>query len=444
MTVGPPSLPGFTLAMRSFLTLPEFLLSVRQEHGTFVRFRNPGRSVYFVSEPALVEEVLVTKGGSFMKARGTQRLALLLGRGLLTSEPPEHLLHRRLMQPAFHRKRIEAYANIMVDETRKRVAGWRNGDTIDVEHETNRLALEIVAKSVFGSDLSRDMDAISDSLNSLMQAFPKLMMPFAELFDWMPTPNMMRLAHGKKVLDDVVYRMIREHRAGAGDPNDLLSMLLETQDESGAGLSDKEIRDEALTILLAGHETTANAIAWTFYLLQRHPAVEARLAGHVDSVLGRRVATAADVRDLDYVRAVFSEAMRLYPPAWITARRATDAVEIGGWRLRPGDIAIVSPYVSHRDPRYFPDPERFDPDRWLGEPGLPRFAYYPFGGGRRLCIGEPFAWTEGILAVATIAQLAYLERIGNDDVPTLPVVTLRPRLPIGARVVLRSREFALA
>jgi cytochrome P450 len=432
------------LATRSFLTLPDFFIEMTREHGSVVCFRNIRRRIYLLTEPALVEEVLVAKGSAFMKGRGTQRLSRLLGRGLLTLEKPEHLRHRRLIQPAFHRKRIDAYAEIMVRETAARVANWSDGETLDVDRETNGLALDIVAKSVFGSDLSADMADISHALDIALETFPTSMLPFAELLDNVPVPHNTRLWASKKTLADIVYRMIREHRAGGGDPNDLLSMLLEARDDDGrAGLSDQQIHDEALTILLAGHETTANALAWTFYLLERNPDAYARLRAHVDDVLGERDATAADVPRLDYVRAVFAETMRLYPPAWVTARKALEAVDIGPYRLRRGDIAIVSPYVSQRDPRYFADPERFDPDRFSGTPP-PKFAYFPFGGGNRLCIGESFAWMEGVLVLATIVQRARLARVDTTDVATLPLVTLRPRTPIRARVQLRARSLELA
>ncbi len=438
------TLSGFVLASRSFLTLPDFFMQVTHEHGPVVCFRNFRRRIYLITEPSLVEEVLVAKGPAFMKGRGTQRLARLLGRGLLTLEQPEHLRHRRMIQPAFHRKRIDAYATIMVGETLARIGRWSEGETIDVDHETNRLALDIVAKSVFGSDLSRDMDDISDSLNEALQTFPASMLPFSEIFDNLPIPNNLRLWAAKKRLWSVVDRMIREHRAGAGDPDDLLSMLLEARDEAGAvGLGDEAIRDEALTILLAGHETTANAMAWAFYLLERHPEISARLYAHVDDVLGGRNATAADVPRLDFARAVFAETMRLYPPAWVTARRALEPVEIGPHRFARGDIAIVSQFVSQRDPRFFPEPERFDPDRWFGPPP-PKFAYFPFGGGNRLCVGEQFAWMEGVLVLATIVQRARLARVDAAEVATLPLVTLRPRTPIRARVELRTRSLELA
>jgi cytochrome P450 len=433
----PPTVAGYSLFTRPFTTLPAFFLAATATHGSFVRFKNPFRNIYFVTEPAYVEEALVTKSAAFMKGRGTQRLRRLLGNGLLTAEQPAHLRHRRLAQPAFHRKRIDAYAAIMVDATLLKIARWSDGERIDVERETNRLALEIVSQAVFGSDLSADMDAISTSLDDAMATFPFSMMPFSELLDNVPIGPTRRLKRAKRRLDAIVDRMLAEHRAGGGDPNDLLSMLLAASDDEGAGLGDAQIRDEALTILLAGHETTANAIAWTFYLLQRHGEIEEKLYAHVADVLGDRDPTAADVPRLDYVRAVFAETLRLYPPAWVTARRALHAVDIGPYRIARGDIVIVSQYVSHRDPRYFPDPERFDPERWFRE-APPKFAYFPFGGGNRLCIGESFAWMEGILVLATIVRRFRLLRVGMDDVATLPLVTLRPRGAIRATVSARA------
>jgi cytochrome P450 len=438
-----PTLPGLTLATRKLIELPSFLVKIRDEHGPVVNFRSFRTNVFFLTEPSLVEEVLVTKGAAFKKGRGTDRLSLLLGRGLLTSEPPQHLRHRRLIQPAFHRKRIEGYAQIVVDETARRVAAWREGETLDIDGESNRLALDIVSKALFGSDLSGDVDAIGFSLGAAIQAFPKIVAPLAELVDWLPLPSRVKLGRARRRLDEVVYRMIREHRAGGGDPNDLLSMLLETQDEGGAGLTDAQIRDEALTILVAGHETTANAIAWAFYLLQRHPEVEHRLHEHLAAVLGERTAVAADVPSLDYARAVFAETMRLYPPAWITGRFALEAVDIGPLHLNRGDIVLVSQYVSHRDARYFPDPERFAPERWTAGTPPPKFAYFPFGGGRRLCIGEPFAWMEGILAIATIAQRVSLRLVDEADVEPEALVTLRPRGAIRARVERRDATWVV-
>ena len=421
--------------------MPAFLSGLLESHGPAVRFRNRfGSDIYFAANPPAIEEVLVTKATSFSKARGTHRLRRLLGNGLLTAERPEHLPHRRLVAPAFHRKRLDDYARVMVAASLARVASWRDGSVIEVDRETNRLALEIAAEALFGTDLRGDMDAISEALDAAMSTVPASMLPFSEVLDHLPVPITRTFKRAKRTLDEVVLRMVREHRADGRDRGDVLSMLLAARDaETHGGMDDEAIRDEAMTILLAGHETTANALAWTFYLLQRHPEVEASLCAHLDATLGGRTPGFDDVARLTYVRALLSEAMRLFPPAWITARRATEAVTVDGYGIRRGDVVIVSQWVTHRDARFWPEPERFDPTRFLRPPAAPRFAYFPFGGGTRICVGEGFAWTEGILAIATIAQRVRLEAVGDGDVATYPVVTLRPRTPIRARVSVRAR-----
>ena len=436
----PPTLRGHVLGGQGYMRMPAFLSELLRTHGPFVRFHNVvGNDIYFAAEPAAIEEVLVTKASSFSKARGTRRLRRLLGNGLLTAERPEHLPHRRLVQPAFHRKRLDDYARVMVEASLGRVASWQDGSIIDVDRETNRLALEIAAQALFGADLHDDMEAISRALSDALSTFPASMLPFSELFDNLPVPITLKFKRAKRTLDAVVLRMVREHRVDGRDRGDVLSVLLAARDEDAGGMDDEQIRDEAMTILLAGHETTANALAWTFYLLQRAPAVEAELHAHLAVVLAGRTPTFDDVARLTYVRALLSEAMRLYPPAWITARRATEPVTIGGYGVRARDIVIVSQWVTHRDPRFWSDPERFDPSRFL-RPLPERFAYFPFGGGTRICIGEAFAWTEGILAIATIAQRVRLAAVGDDEVGTLPLVTLRPRSPIRARVSVRVPE----
>jgi cytochrome P450 len=437
----PPTLSGLRLIamQQKFVELPAFFTRISREYGPIVRFANLWSDVYFVNEPAAIEEVLVTKATSFRKGRGTVRLRRLLGNGLLTAERPEHLPHRRLVAPAFHRKRLDDYARVMTGASVARVATWPLGDVLDIDREFNRLALEIAAKALFGADLRSDMDTIAGSLVQAMSSFPASMLPFSEVWDDWPLPSVRRFKAAKARLDAIVRRMIAEHRAEGVDRGDVLSMLLATRDEeSRVALDDDQIRDEAMTILLAGHETTANALAWTFYLLQRNPDVEATLHAHVDAVLGGRTPTLDDVPRLEYVRAVFAETMRLYPPAWVTARRATEDVDLGSYRIRRGDVAIVSQYVTQRDPRFWSDPERFDPARFIVERPRERFAYFPFGGGTRTCIGEAFAWTEGVLAIATIAQRVRLESVGDGDVATLPLVTLRPRAAIRARVTARA------
>ena len=433
----PPTLPGFRLLARPVTTLPAFLLAVTRDRGSVVRFHTMQRDIYVFAEPAFVEDVLVTKASSFMKGRGTQRLVGLIGRGLLTSDRPQHIAHRRLVQPAFHRGRIDEYGRVMVERALARAIAWTPGEIVDVDREMNRLALEIVSKALFGTDLSADADVVAQALDSALSTFMFRMLPFSEYFDRAPFGPARKLGKARAALDAVVYRMIAEHRAGHGDPGDLLSMLLASEDDDRVRLSDEQVRDEAMTILLAGHETTANALAWTFYLLDRHPQIERLLHAHLDEVLGDRDPVVEDLPRLAYVRAIFAETMRLYPPAWITARRATRRVDVGPYELAAGDIAMVSQYVSHRDERFFPEPERFDPERWLGE-APPKFAYFPFGGGNRLCIGESFAWMEGVLVIATLARRLRLVRADAGVVETLPLVTLRPRTAIRARIELRN------
>jgi cytochrome P450 len=438
----PPTLLGLRLIrmQQRYYELPAFFTGIARTYGPIVRFANLWSDVYFVNEPSAIEEILVTKATSFRKGRGTVRLRRLLGNGLLTAERPDHLPHRRLVAPAFHKKRMADYAHVMTEATVACVGRWRDGETLDIDREFNRLALEIVAKALFGADLHAEMDTLSRSLVQAMETFPASMLPFSELWDDWPLPSIRRFKAAKASLDAIVARMIAEHRADGKDRGDVLSMLLGARDEDAqGGMNDAQIRDEVMTMLLAGHETTANALAWTFYLLQRYPEVEAALHAHVGAVLGERTPTIDDVPHLNYVRAVFAETMRLYPPAWITARRATERVRVGGYALEPRDIAIVSQYVTHRDPRFWPEPDRFVPERFLDGTPRERFAYFPFGGGTRTCIGETFAWTEGILVIATVAQRVRLERVDEGDVPTLPLVTLRPRSAIRARVKVRGR-----
>ena len=437
-----PTLSGLILLKQPFSSMPTFLRGISAKYGPIVRFRYPWRSMYFVDDAEMLQDVFVHKAADFKKGRGTERLSRLLGNGLLTAAQPEHLQHRRIVQPVFHKKRIDACAEVMVDATRRRVETWAPGATIEIDREAMHLALEIVATALFGSNLSEDMERIGNALDVSIATFPFAMLPFSQIFDEIPIPITRRFNAARDTLEGIVYRMMAEHRASGRDSGDLLSMLLESRDEGDAGMNNKQIRDEALTILLAGHETTANAIAWTFYLLGRHPQIEARLHAHLDAVLGDRDPTLEDLPKLTYVRALFAEVMRMYPPAWITARRALVDTHVEAYPIAKDDIVIVSQFVTHHNPRYWPDPDRFDPERFMA--GMPedKFAYFPFGGGNRLCIGERFAWMEGILAIATIARRVRLTPLDAEPVIANPSVTFRPSTAIRARVELRDHAMA--
>jgi cytochrome P450 len=399
-----------------------------------------GEQLFLVNEPRLIRDVLVTHNRNFTKSRGLERSKRLLGQGLLTSEGAMHLRQRRLMQPAFHRDRIAAFGDLMVGYGDRMRRAWANGATLDISREMNRLTLSIVGKTLFGVDVESQAAAVGDALTAVIESFWMMMLPFADVLERLPVPKLRRARMARARLDAIIYRMIADRRASGRDHGDLLSMLLAAQDEEdGGGMTDQQVRDEAMTIFLAGHETTANALTWTWYLLSTDPAVEAKLHAEVDRVLQGRLPVMGDLPALGYVERVVTEAMRLYPPAWIIGRRAIADYQLGDYTAPARSILVMSPYIMHRDPRFYADPDRFDPDRWTPEfrAALPKFAYFPFGGGPRQCIGESFAWMELILVVATIAQQRQLRLVPGHPVVPQPLITLRAKH--GMRMTIHSR-----
>ncbi|MFL6332591.1 MAG: cytochrome P450 [Pyrinomonadaceae bacterium] len=425
------ALPG--LQFLSFTRDPlGFLTGVARRYGDVVYFGGMSDDFYLLNHPDYVKDVLVTHNASFMKGRGLQRAKRLLGEGLLTSEPPLHRRQRRLAQPAFHKQRVGAYASLMVDYALKlERERWQDGRTLDAAQEMMHLTLAIVGRTLFGTETEAEAEEVREALSASMASFARFMMPFAELLGRLPLPANRRFEQSRARLDRIIYRVIEERRASGEDRGDLLSMLLNAQDEEGdrTGMTDEQLRDEAMTIFLAGHETTANALAWTWYLLSQNPEAEARLHRELEEVLAGRPPAAEDLPRLRYTEMIFTESMRLYPPAWILGRRALEDYEVGGHRIPRGALVILSPYVMHRDPRFFPDPERFDPERWTPEAraARPQFSYFPFGGGPRRCIGEGFAWMEGVLVIATLAQRWRLRLAPGQRIEPQPGVTLRPR-----------------
>jgi cytochrome P450 len=433
-----------------------FFTNLARTYGDIAAYRMGGEQLVFVNAPHYVRDVLVTNNRFFIKGRGLQRSKRLLGEGLLTSEDPIHLRQRRLMQPAFHRDRIAAYGGTMVAYAARLRDQWRDGDTLDVAQDMMRLTLAIAGKTLFDLDVESQAGEVRDALNAVMESFWLTMLPFADVLERLPVPQLRRAKAARARLDAIIYNMIAERRAVASrqssglgpessvtkpDRTDLLSMLLAAQDEdSGARMTDRQVRDEAMTILLAGHETTANALTWTWYLVSTSPEVEARLHDEVDRVLQGRLPTVADLDGLSYVERVVTEAMRLYPPAWLIGRRALQDYPIGDYVAPARSIFVMSPYVLQRDARYFADPERFDPGRWTSEfrAALPPFAYFPFGGGPRRCIGDSFAWMELVLVVATIAQQWRLALVPGHPVEPQPLVTLRTKH--GMRMDVKRRD----
>jgi cytochrome P450 len=418
-----------------------FLAGAAREYGDLVYFKVARQHMYLVNHPDYVREVLVNKQGNFLKSRALQRAKILLGEGLLTSEGQQHLRQRRLVQPAFHRERLAGYAAAMSDQAVRVRDRWQGGSAMDVSTEMARLTLSVVAKALFSADVESEAPEIGAAMNTILQMFRVLLMPFSEYLDKLPLPSIRRFKEARARLDATIYGLIRERRKSGVDTGDLLSMLLLAQDEEkhSGGMTDEQVRDEALTLFLAGHETTANALTWTWYLLSQHPEVEQRLHQEVDTVLCGRAPEMADVPQLRYAEMILAEALRLYPPAWAIGRMAKGPFELGGVEIPAKSICILCPYLVHRDPRWHPDPERFDPERWTPEAreARPKFSYFPFGGGARVCIGERFAWMEGVILIAAIAQKWRLRLAAGQHVEPLPMITLRVKN--GLRMTVEPR-----
>ena len=438
----PPGPRGLPLlgALPEYASDPlQMMLRVARDYGDVAYMRLFVFDVYQVNRPDLAEEVLRGHAGDVMKDFFTRALKPIAGEGLLTSDGAHWRRQRRLAQPAFHKDRIEGYAKIMVDESRRLAAGWRDGDARDLHKDLSRLTLEIVTRALFGGDAGADADVVGSALDVVMDHFSRtyaFVPGVSALLFW----QQLRVRRAVRRIDEVVGRLVETRRASGRDTGDLLSMLLAARDEDGRPMDDRQLRDEAVTILLAGHETTALALTWTFWLLSRHPEAEARVHAEVDALLGGRDATAGDLRRLQYCDAVVREAMRLYPPAWAIGREPKTPIVLDGWTIPAGAQVTIAPWVLHRDARWFESPEAFRPERWLDglADRLPRFAYMPFGGGPRVCIGQGFAQLEAVLVLATLAQSWRAATAPGHAGATLPSVTLRMKGGLPVRLSRRA------
>jgi len=409
------------------------------KYGDIFYYRALWIHVYFLNHPDLIESVLVRNYQNFLKDHVIRKSRWFFGDGLLTNEGQSWLRQRRLAQPAFHRERIAGYANIMTRYAEEMLATWHDGEVRDVHQEMMQLTLKIVVRALFNVE-SQEVGQISTAMNVLMSNSVgiRLLLPPAARF--LPTPAMIEFRQAIRHLEEMVYRIIAERRQNETDTGDLLSMLMQARDEDGSRMSDKQLRDEVMTFLLAGHETTALALSWSWHLLAQNPQAEQRLHEELDRVLGGRTPEFSDLRNLIYAERVIKESMRLYPPAWSLARTVVKDFDIAGYRIPAGANVVMSTWIMHHDPRYFPDPYRFEPDRWLSEQSqkLPRFAYFPFGGGPRRCIGNSFAMMEATLLLATIAQRFQFRAVEGHPVVAIPSFTLRPKHGIKMTIQAQS------
>jgi len=440
---GPPALTALSNLFAVRRDVVGFLSRLAAEHGDIVAFRVGPIRVLLLNHPDHVKDVLVTNSRNFVKGRPLRLAKELLGEGLLTSEGDFHARQSRIVQPALHPYRIDAYGVIMADYAARLARGWTHGATVDVFDEMTRLAAAIAGKTMFNWDMDAAVaEGITRALEEASSLFTRVSIPLAEYLLKLPLPSSRRFFRAKAHLDTTIYGLIDERRREGKDRGDLLSMLLVAQDSAGDGatMTDTQVRDEALTLFLTGLDTVSLALTWTWYLLSQHPAVETALHAELDTVLGDRAPTMDDLGRLRYTRMVFSEAMRLYPPIYAFAREALEPFAVGDYTAPAGTLVLLSPYVLQRDPRFYRDPLRFDPERWNPEVKslLPKFAYFPFGGGPRGCIGQAYAWQEGMLVIAALAQHWRMRLSPGHPVALRPLVNLRPRY--GMRMILERRR----
>lgn len=428
-------MPEFTRDTLGFITRC-------RDYGDVVRMRFLYQMVHFIYHPADIEGVLSTNARNFIKARTlrTPFFRRLVGNGLLTSEGNEWRRQRRLAQPAFHRQRISSYGDVMVEYAQRLVAGWQPGEIREIHRDMMRLTLEIAAKTLFNADVSGEADKVGQLLSLMVKPFASQATVKWILDNRLPTRAHREFFAAVKEIDEIVYRIIGERRSSGRDHGDLLSMLLAAHDEDdGSQMTDRQLRDEVMTLFLAGHETTALTLSWTWYLLAQSPQAEEKFHAELDEVLGDRLPTMVDLPRLKFTEMIAKESMRLYPPAFGVGREALEECEIGGYRVPAGSQLFMFQWVTQRDPRFFPEPEKFYPERWTEEfsNSIPKYAYFPFGGGPRACIGNYFAMMEIVLVLATIGQRFRFSLPPDHSVSLLPAMSLRPKN--GIRVVVNRR-----
>jgi cytochrome P450 len=417
-----------------------YFAHLADSQGSRAHLKLGNRHFYLLNDPELIRDLLITQGAAFEKFPRIERTKGLFGEGLLTSEDPFHLRQRRLMQPAFQRERIAEYGRMMTRCTRALMADWRDGQEIEATEAMSQLTLEIVARSLFTTEAGDKAATIAHELEVVLKMLNQLVMPWGPLLLGLPLPASLRYRAALRKLDEIVYGVIDARIASGEEHDDLLGMLLSVRDaDTGERMDRLQIRDEVMTIFVAGHETAANALAWTLYLLAENPAAREQMEAELDQVLGGRPPGPEDYPNLPFCQRVFQESMRLYPPVWILGRRALADYTCSDFAAPKGSILLVCMAVLHRREEFFPEPDRFLPDRWL-QSTAPKFAYLPFGGGGRLCIGERYAWMEGVLCLANLAQRYRLDLLPGNQVEPLGLLTLRPKHGLRMRVRARFEQ----
>jgi cytochrome P450 len=442
--------PGFErnllwFAWRRFRPANPILLfqHLVDKYGDLAHYKIGWNHIVFLNHPDYIREVLVVQNDNFVKERTVRRSKMLLGEGMITAEGSQHRAQRQTAQPAFHRQRIPEYATTMVQEAAAMRETWHHGEHRDIAIDMMRLTLNVVARTLFATDLREEVNELADAINRIMSLYNFLvLLPAAEWLVHVRPPGLAAFVRARKRIDAVVYRMIAAHRRqSAHDGGSLLDLMLAAQSDQSAA-SEQYLRDQVITIFLAGYETVANALSWTWYLLSQNPECECRFHQEIDRELQGRLPTYDDIPRLRYVEMVMAESMRLYPPAWAMGRYAQQDFQLGDFFLPAKTTVLISQFITHRDPRFFPDPLRFDPERFTPEAKARRakFTYFPFGAGFRQCIGESFAWMEGVLLMATLGQSWKLNLVPNHPVEPEPLITLRPKYGMKMEVQARQSE----
>lgn len=423
----------------------DFLERCQAEFGNVVPLNIGPYKMLFIAEPELIQSVLVTDAQNFIKDAALNKNREFFGNGLLSSEGDYWKRQRKLAAPAFSPKRLEAYSKDMVAFADKQITEWQDGQVIEIQHEMMELTLKIVTKALFDSELGEVNQELEDALTSAQRHLADrmnepliLMLP-----EWLPFPTNVQLHKSIEIVDKVVYGLIAQRRGKTQGRNDLLSILLSAQDtDDGSTMTDKQIRDEVFTLFFAGHETTALTLTWTLYLLALNPEVEAKLYAEIKQVLGGKLPTIGDYINLPYTEKVIKESLRLRPPVWAIGREAVKDCFVGEYPVEKGSAVLMSQWIAHRDKRYFANPECFLPERWTEQftESLPKFAYFPFGGGPRVCIGNTFAMVESVLILATIVQRFHLDLVSNEPVELSPAVTLRTKYGIKMKLTKRGND----